>query len=103
MFPRAQDAKKTVGEAKTMAEDEAQKLLFARDIIVIARVQAEASLSEQSTELQALSAAVSTVCAHLSPPPPVKVALPDWLRTLPDHVEYVVLEGVVYGSSIALR
>lgn len=82
MFPRAQDAKKTVGEAKTMAEDEAQKLLFARDIIVIARVQAEASLSEQSTELQALSAAVSTVCAHLSPPPPVKFALPDWLRTL---------------------
>lgn len=66
------------------------------------QVQAETSLSEWSAELHALRAATDAVCAHRSPPLLIEVALLDRLWALPSHVDHVVLEGVLHGSSMAL-
>jgi hypothetical protein len=102
MFSQAKYTRKIMEEAKIMAEDEAQKLSLAQHGIVVARAQAEASLLERSVKLQALRATTDAVCACLSPPPPVEVALPNRMRALPSHVECVVLMGALHDNCISL-
>lgn len=83
MFSQAEEAKRSVEEAKAAADARMRELSLAREGAVTATDEAAVVLSERSAELQEFRLVVGKVCTHLSPPPPIEVPLVDRLRALP--------------------